>query len=74
LAATADGFWAVGRAGLYRFKGDAHTDSPLPATAPFGGTPIGRGAGAIVVRTSATSAQSVSGFQMLVAGAEAPAP
>lgn len=70
LAATSDGFWAASRSAIYRFKGDAHTDIPLPTAAPYGGTPMGRGQGAVVVPTSVTSAQSASGFTTLVAGAE----
>ena len=70
LSPAPDGFWAVGRSMLYRFKGDAHADSPLPAVAPYGGTPIGRGTGAITVPTSVASAMSVSGYTTLVAASE----
>jgi hypothetical protein len=68
------GFWAVGSTTVYRFKGDAHTDFPLPSTEPVAGTPIGRGvAGAIVVPTGVASATSVSGFTTLVVANEPPA-
>jgi hypothetical protein len=71
LAATPGGFWAASAKGLYRFRGDAHTAFPMSKAEKVAGTTFGRSVpGAIVVPTGVQSAQSVSGFAVLVVANE----
>jgi hypothetical protein len=67
LAPAPGGFWAASAKGLYRFRGDAHTEFPMSKAEKVADITIGRSVpGAIVVPTRVQSALSVSGFAVLV--------
>jgi hypothetical protein len=66
LGAASDGFFAVGRKALFRFRGDTQTSAPIAAPLPVAGTRMGRGQGAAVIPTSVSQSISVSGYGALV--------
>lgn len=66
LAPASDGFWAVGRKRVFRFRGDSQTSAPIPSPAPVAGTRMGRGDGVAVIPTAAGPAIAVSGYGAVV--------
>lgn len=61
------GYWAVSARALYRFKGDAPEEFPLPRLEPLGVLYVSRAlAGLLIVRTDVNSGVSLSGYTPLL--------